>query len=126
MKQIDIQSQFKRLQQRKELLVILLFLFVIIIFWIALSVLSSQQTVGITTEQKALSAPLSPNLNRAVIEKLEQKKGYSLEELADFPVHTIQTPVSVRTVTVTGNTESESVVLPEELENTLESIEQAF
>lgn len=126
MKQITFQSQLSKLQQRKELLVILLFLFVIVIFWTILGLFSSQQTAGITTEQKELSTPLSPSLNVSVIEKLGQKKNYSDEELADFPVHVIQTNVKESTTTTTGISESQAVVLPNEVENTLESIEQGF
>jgi len=106
--------------------VILLFLFVIVIFWIMVGVFSSQQTAGITTEQKSLSTPLSPSLNISVIDKLEQKKSYSEEELADFPVYTIQSTTGGSGVSAGSTEQSQSVVLPEELESTLESIEEEF
>ena len=126
MKTTNFQSQLGKLQQRKELLIILLFLFVIVIFWIVVGVFSSQQTAGITTEQKSLSTPLSPSLNISVIDKLEQKKSYSEEELADFPVYTIQFTTGGSGVSAGSTEQSQSVVLPEELESTLESIEEEF
>jgi cytoskeletal protein RodZ len=126
MKTTNFQSQLGKLRQRKELLVILLFLFVIVIFWIMVGVFSSQQTAGITTEQKSLSTPLSPSLNISVIDKLEQKKSYSDDELADFPVYTIQSSIGGSEVTTGSTEQSQSVVLPEELESTLESIEEEF
>ena len=82
-----LQEQLKKLKQRKELLVILLFLFVIIIFWIGLGLFSSQQKLGITPEQKKMSQPLTPNIDITTLEKLEQKKKYSDYELQDFPIY---------------------------------------
>ncbi len=84
-----LQDQLKGLKKRKEILVILIFLFVIVIFWIGLSLFSSQEKLGITPEQKKMSQPLTPNLNVATLEKLEQKKKYSEFELKNFPVYSL-------------------------------------
>lgn len=83
----SFQDQLKNLQKRKELLIILMFLFVIIIFWIGLSLFTSQQKLGITAEQKKLAQPLTPNINTSVIEKVEQKRVFSDFELEDFPIY---------------------------------------
>ena len=80
MKQTNLQDQLKKLRQKKELLIILLFLFVIVVFWIGLSIFSSQQTSGISPEQRELAAPLSPDLNVTVIEKLENTLGRAIKK----------------------------------------------
>ncbi len=85
----SFQDQLKSLQKRKELLIILLFLFVIIIFWIGLSLFTSQQKLGITSEQKKLAQPLTPNINISVLEKVEQKRVFSEFELQDFPIYAL-------------------------------------
>jgi len=94
-----IQDQLKNLKKRKEVLIILIFLFVIVIFWIGLSLFSSQQKLGITPEQKALAQPLTPNVNTAVLEKLEAKKKYSDFELREFPIYAIYQDGGVNKVT---------------------------
>lgn len=85
----DWRDQLKRLQQRKELLVIILFLFVIIVFWIVISLIASQQTVGTATEQQRLARPLNPALDIAVIEELELKRSYDDIELGGFQILTL-------------------------------------
>jgi hypothetical protein len=84
-----LQDQLKGLKKRKEILVILIFLFVIVIFWIGLSLFSSQEKLGITPEQKKMAQPLTPNINVATLEKLEQKKKYTEFELKNFPVYSL-------------------------------------
>jgi hypothetical protein len=85
----QLQNQIKKLKQRKELLVILMFFFVIVIFWIGIGLFSSQQKLGITPEQKRLSLPLTPNIDIATLEKLEQKKKFTDYELQDFPIYVL-------------------------------------
>lgn len=82
-------DQLQNLRQRRELLIILLFLFVITIFWIGLGIFSSQQKSGISAEQLRLAQPLSPNLDVGVIEKLERKNIYTESELNDFPIFVV-------------------------------------
>lgn len=98
-----VQTQLKKLQQRKELLMIFMFLFVIVLFWIGLSIFSSQQKLGITAEQKKLALPLSPNIEVSVVEKLEQKKWYEDWELQSFPVYAVLQSIGVSdTVDITN------------------------
>jgi ABC-type Na+ efflux pump permease subunit len=127
MKEITLQSQFRKLQQRRELLVILLFLLVIVFFWITLSLFSSQFDSGITPEQQKLAVPLSPNLDLAVIEKLEQKHFFDSSELTTFPVYTVQPVIAANVSTSTsGESTEQAVTLPQDLENTLQLIEENF
>lgn len=94
----SFQDQLKSLQKRKELLIILLFLFVIIIFWIGLSLFTSQQKLGITPEQKKLAQPLTPNISISVLEKVEQKRVFSEFELQDFPIYALYQDGGITTV----------------------------
>ncbi|NCN45307.1 MAG: hypothetical protein COU63_01135 [Candidatus Pacebacteria bacterium CG10_big_fil_rev_8_21_14_0_10_36_11] len=82
-----IKDQIGKLKQRKEILIILLFLFVIVIFWIGLGLFTSQQKLGITPEQKKMSAPLTPNIDIDTLDKIEQKRKFSDYELQDFPIY---------------------------------------
>lgn len=129
MKTTESLNPLKRLQQRKELLVILVFLFVIVIVWIALSLFSSQQKTGITAEQQKLAQPLTPVLDESVIEKLEAKKMYTSNDLADFPILTA--PSAAQTVRgsatgVAATSAPTEVILPSAVEGQLKNLEQNF
>lgn len=119
------QVQFKRLQQRRELLAIFIFLFVIVIFWIGVELFSSQHQTGVTSKEQAAAAPLSPTLNIAIIEKLEQKKLYGTEELGGFPIYTVADQASGSAV-LTGAGAANSVNLPSDLEQALQSLEEGL
>lgn len=84
--QTQTQLAFEQLQKRKEYLVALILLFVIVIVWIGVSVFSSQQQLGISPADKKLAQPIKPTLNVSVLDSIEQKRLYSGAELADFPV----------------------------------------
>lgn len=128
----DFQTQLKKLRYRKEVLVIMLFLLVIAVFWIALSIFTSQRQTGISSEQQQLAQPLTPVLDTAIIERLEQKRVYESEELSDFPiflVETSQNPAQViggSSAEPTGSNEpaQTNVILPDELEGDLQQAEQ--
>lgn len=123
----DFQTQLAKLRLRKEVLIIMVFVLVIAVLWIGLSVFSSQQQTGITPEQRQLAQPLTPVLDLAVIERLEQKRVYGSEELSNFPLFVVE---AERNSNQFGNASSvpdpsgSSVVLPEDLEGDLEQAEQ--
>lgn len=115
-------NPLKRLQLRKELLVILLFFFVIVVFWIGLSILASQQQSGITAEQRQAAQSLSPSLDTRVVEALENKRMYTASELANFPI--IQTPAAGPTAALEETVGTDRVVLPGDLENQIQLLEE--
>ncbi|OGJ37553.1 MAG: hypothetical protein A2383_00850 [Candidatus Pacebacteria bacterium RIFOXYB1_FULL_39_46] len=131
MSPFNLNDQLKKLQQRKDLLIIFLLFFVISIFWIAIDVLSSQQKTGISAEQRQLAKPLSPSLDSQVIEDLEQKIIYSESELRNFPIYVINPN---QAVTMTQTTESadettsqdQQITLPMELEGALNQLEEGL
>jgi len=119
-------DQFEKLKQRKELLVILIFLFVIIVFWISFGLFSSQQKSGISAEQKKVSQPLSPSIDSSVIEKLELKKSYSAAELRDFPIFIITESQGEAVLIDSREDLPPEVVLPPEIEGELQQQEEDF
>jgi len=132
MKTLNLTDQFKKLQQRKDLLMIFILLFVIIIFWIMINVFSSQQKSGISGSQRQMAQSLSPNLDVSVIEELEGKIIYSEAELAEFPVFIVGADQSsVSTATEVSGTEETSgqdqqIILPSELQGALDELEEGL
>lgn len=128
----DFQAQLKKLRYRKEVLVIMLFLLVIAVFWIALSIFTSQRQTGISSEQQQLAQSLTPVLDTAVIERLEQKRMYAPEELSDFPIFLVETSQnfaagaggSTPEPTESNEPAQTNVILPDELEGDLQQAEQ--
>lgn len=123
---MNLQDQLEKLRHRRDLLTILLFLFVIIVFWIGIGIFSSQQKSGISAEQRKVSQPLNPSLDTSVIEKLELKEQYSLNDLRDFSIFVVTDSqgqaVLVDTREGAGNVD---VVLPPSLEGQLQELEQS-
>jgi hypothetical protein len=126
----DFQTQLKNLRLRKEVLVIMLFLLVIAVFWIGLSIFTSQRQTGISPEQQQLAQPLTPVLDTAVIDRLEQKRMYGPEELTDFPIFVVEAPQDPsQFVAPLTSQESEApagsnVILPDTIEGDVEQAEQ--
>ena len=117
-------APLQRSQQRKELLVIFLFLFVIAVFWISLGIFSSQKRTAISAQQRQLAQPLSPALDESVIVNLENKTVYSQSELADFPIFAVTDsqgqPVLINVREGAGQ---DNVLLPPGIEDELQDLE---
>lgn len=79
-------EQLANLKQKKQLMIILLFLFVVVITWTMVSLLSSQKKISISKDLRELAKPLTPTLTETTLEKLEAKRFYSEEELLEFPI----------------------------------------
>jgi hypothetical protein len=126
MKNLSLADQLKNLQQRKDLLVIFLLFFVIVIFWITIGLLTSQQRSGISSTQRQLAQPLSPNLDASVIDDLEQKNSYSPAELAEFPIFVVeenQPLVSTQSSEDGAVSQDQQIILPPELQGALDQLE---
>ena len=123
---MTIQDQLARLRNRRDLLAILLFLLVIIVFWIGLGIFSSQQKSGISATQRQISQPLNPSLDTSVIEKLELKDVYSEAELRDFSIFVV-TDSQGQAVLVDAREEGGNidVVLPPSLEGDIGELEES-
>lgn len=83
------QRQLANLRQQQQLLYILVFSFATILIWLALSLFTSQKKTEISKELQELAKPLSPTINRTILEQLQQERVFTEAELADFPIYKI-------------------------------------
>lgn len=79
-------QQLSNLKQKKQLMVILVFLFVVVIAWTTVGLFSSQHKVAISKDLREISKPLTPTLNEKTLVKLEAKRFFDDQELKDFPI----------------------------------------
>lgn len=82
-----VQKQLSALRLSQQVLIILIFSLVTIVIWIGLSIFSSQKKTAISAESQSLATPLNPSLNLQVLDQIEQKRVYTPNELADFPIY---------------------------------------
>ena len=85
-KQLTIQTEIKKIKKSKQFLTILMLFFVVVMFWVGISLLSSQTAEKTSPELQKLAVPLTPVLDTEVFEKIAQKKQYSAEELSSFTI----------------------------------------
>lgn len=78
-------------------LILLSLLFVCVIFWIIISLFSSQKTSKVPETSQKLATPLNPVLDTSKLNKLEEKTYYAPEELRSFPINVIETDAKSRT-----------------------------
>lgn len=83
--------------------------------WVAFSLLRSQRKTAISTELRNLAKPLTPTINRTVLDEIEQMKSFSSSELSQFPIYTI---------IISEETGFEQVVTKDERERQLELLNQ--
>ncbi len=81
-----LEQALEQLNKERQMLAILIFAFVSVLVWIAVSFASSQKSTRVSAELQAKAQPLTPNLNREVLEEIAQKKSFSESELANFPI----------------------------------------
>ncbi|NCO12508.1 MAG: hypothetical protein COZ34_00515 [Candidatus Pacebacteria bacterium CG_4_10_14_3_um_filter_34_15] len=87
----EIKKDFQKLKTNRQFLTILILLFVSILFWITVSLTSSQSNDEISKELTALAKPLTPNFDRDVLLKIQEKHSYSEKELSSFVIYKILT-----------------------------------
>lgn len=61
------------------------------IVWIFVSIYASQNASALPPDVNEAATPLDPNLNTAILDKLDTKNIYSQEELDSFPIYIIKT-----------------------------------
>ena len=79
-------EQLANLKQKKQLLIILVFLFVVVITWTTVSLFTSQKKISISKDFRDLAKPLTPVLKEETLSKLEAKRFYTEDELREFPI----------------------------------------
>lgn len=81
--------QLENIQRQKKLLIALILFFVVIIFWLIISIFITQRRTLVGSELIRLAQPLVPSLNREVLEKLEDKKHFSDDQLDRFSIYVL-------------------------------------
>lgn len=84
--QKSIKTDIKKLQQSKQFLTIMILLFVVLLFWITISLITSQTTEKISPELQKISKPLTPVIDVAIFDQISEKKEYSEDELSSFTI----------------------------------------
>jgi hypothetical protein len=83
----ETKKQLVSLQRRQQMLYIGMFSLVTVMVWVAVNLFQSQKTTQISPELKKKALPLTPSINQQVIQQIEEKRGFSEEELANFPIY---------------------------------------
>ncbi len=86
-----ISKDFQKLKTNRQFLTILVLLFVSVLFWITISLISSQSKEEVSKELTALSKPLTPTFDKEILEKIKAKHSYSKEELSSFVIYKVLT-----------------------------------
>lgn len=84
-----IQQTLEKMRQKQELLAILIFGLVAVILWIVISLTSSQRRSAISAEMRRLAKPLTPDINRQVLQRLARERICSESQLQDFPIYKV-------------------------------------
>ncbi len=87
--QKDIRQEIAGLRHNQYFLAILVLLFVSIIVWTSVSIVTSQKETKVSPKLLQLAKPLSPSLKGEVIDELEAKRIFTDEELSQFPIYKI-------------------------------------
>lgn len=84
-----IESDINRLHLSKQVLIVLVLLFVALIVWTFATIATSQNKNTISPDLIRLSQPLNPTLDRDILAELTQKEYYSEEDITSFPIYKI-------------------------------------
>ncbi|PIR61563.1 MAG: hypothetical protein COY81_03335 [Candidatus Pacebacteria bacterium CG_4_10_14_0_8_um_filter_43_12] len=90
-------KEMNHLKANQQILTILVLLFISMIFWIIVSLFSSQTSSKISPDIKKLAKPLTPTLSVEALDTLESKQAISDQDLASFPIFVIQTDSTTQT-----------------------------
>lgn len=96
-KQETVKQDIKKLRQNKQFLAILVLLFVIMLFWIIISLITSQTSEKISPELQKLSKTLTPVIDTSVFEEITRKRQYTESELSAFTIFKVLTSRDGRT-----------------------------
>lgn len=83
-------KEISRIKNKQQMLTILILLFICLLFWIIVSLFSSQNSSKISPNVQEMARPFNPTLSTEVLDTLETKKVFSEEELSDFPIFIIR------------------------------------
>lgn len=118
-------SLLASLRRREGLLRILIFTLVTVLIWIGFEIYLSQQKTVVSEDFQPYTMPLNPNIDRAVLQEMQNLRSFTDEELQDFSLFQQLPAVSSPEETTPGGTASDEAtpVLEEIPEPTAESEE---
>ena len=80
-------QRLEKFKQQQQVLAILIFSLVAVIIWIAASIFSSQKRTGIDKDLLKLAKPLTPSINREIIQRIGIKRKFTESDLQNFPIY---------------------------------------
>lgn len=83
----DISKQLDKLKRNKRLLWLAILAFVIVVMWIGIGLVSTQNKVTISQDLQTLATPLVPRIEATVFEQIAVARSFSEQELAQFPIY---------------------------------------
>ena len=92
-----IKQDIRKIKQSKQFLTIFILLFVVLLFWIIISLVSSQTATKIDPELQLFAKPLTPVIDTEIFNGISAKKEYTAEELAGFTIFKVLTSRDGRT-----------------------------
>ena len=84
-------DQIKSLRHGQQLLAIVILFLVLTFAWIFLSIFAGQRESTISPALQNAAKPLTPQIDEATLETIENKRSYSDEELDNFTIYKIIT-----------------------------------
>ncbi len=87
----DIKQEIISLRHNQYFLALLVLLFVCIIVWTSVSIVTSQKETKVSPKLQQMSVPLTPLIKTETLVELELKRTYGESELAEFPIYRIIT-----------------------------------
>lgn len=72
------------LRRREDLLRILIFTLVTVLVWISFEIYLSQKQTKVAEDFASYTLPLNPNIDRTVLQEIQNRRGFSDEELQEF------------------------------------------
>lgn len=85
-KELTIKNEIKKIQTSKQLLTIMILLFVSLLFWVVISLITSQTSEKISPELQTIAKPLTPVIDDTAFDSIERRKEYTQDELSTFTI----------------------------------------
>lgn len=93
----NFSRELNKLRRSQQILTILVLLFVVMSFWIVVSLFSSQKSSKISPEVQKLAKPLTPTLDDTILDTITAKRAFTPEELANFEIFVTITDTATQT-----------------------------
>lgn len=91
-----VKKQFAILKHKRQMLTILVLLFICVIGWVVVSLFAAQQKTKIDNKLLKYAQPLTANLDLATLNSLEEKRSFTEAELSNFPIFRVFTDPRTR------------------------------